>query len=344
MASACSGLFGLPITLNWFQACYTSRRPVSSALFEPTAHERDTSHWLISKGYTASPKPDFRPMIVCVMQEEGMSLEQCASAEDLCESVLHALLGWLSAYERGWLQRDPSIGNILRLREDRVQSWEDSENLASQLQSLEHALNGFGRPQVCKAILTDFDLSAHLQNYFSVDHSDARTLSGTVEFMSIRLREAFTGSKPYLQSPLDDLWAFFYTVVWATVFHAHRPSTEVLPISDEELKWRLHLRSRSVDEREGTIKSILRVKVFQQQFPPMLLSMVPILKDWISALEEMEDAWVHREHEASATGGIGLSDFNHLAYTGVLDFIHVFADHRERLARNHRELTEEGDD
>ncbi|KAJ7803017.1 hypothetical protein B0H14DRAFT_3154697 [Mycena olivaceomarginata] len=101
--------------------------------------------------------------------------------------------------------RPSSIGNILRLCQDRVQSWgadtklkEDSEDLTKQLQSthlespvsvtvgtwhpkraseLENALVASGRPRICKAILTDFDLSAYLQDYFAADHSDARSLS-----------------------------------------------------------------------------------------------------------------------------------------------------------------------
>ncbi|KAJ7507201.1 hypothetical protein B0H11DRAFT_194572 [Mycena galericulata] len=364
MASACSGLFGLPITQNWFQGCFRSGRPVSSALFEPTNNEKDTLHWAFSKNNEVSPNPDHRPMIVCVMEEEGMSLEQCTSAGDLCESILHALLGWLAAYERGWLQRDPSIGNILRLCQDRVQSWgadikskeeteEETDSLTEQLESihldspvsvtvgtcdpkraseLEAALVVSGRPRVCKAILTDFDLSAYLQDYFAADHNDARSLSGTVEFMSVRLREAFSASDPYLQSPLDDLWAFFYTAVWATVFHAHRPSTEVLPMSSREITWRLHLRSRSADEREGTVKRIVQVKDFEKQLPSMLRAMAPVFKDWLSALDQMEDAWEYRQHNASTTGGVGLPDFNHLAYSGVMEFIRIFTDHRERLA------------
>ncbi|KAJ7856506.1 hypothetical protein B0H14DRAFT_3864980 [Mycena olivaceomarginata] len=319
MASACSGLFGLPITQTWFQGCFKSGRPASSALFEPTENEKDTLHWAFSKDNKVSPNPDRRPLIVCVMEEEGMSLERCASAGDLCESILHALLGWLAAYERGWLQRDPSIGNILRLCQDRVQSWgadtklkEDSEDLTKQLASihleppisgtadtwdpkraseLEKALVIFGRPHICKAILTDFDLSAYLQDYFTAEHGDARSLSGTVEFI-----------------------------------------TDLLPLSSQEITWRLHIRSRSADEREGTIRAIIKVQDFQTQFPPMLRAMAPVLKDWLSALDQMDDAWTARQYQASTTGGVGLPDFNHLAYSGVQDFIRIFTNHRERLA------------
>ncbi|KAJ7726196.1 hypothetical protein B0H14DRAFT_2410483, partial [Mycena olivaceomarginata] len=133
----------------------------------------------------------------------------------------------------------------------------------------------------CKAILTDFDLSAYLQDYFLQTNAlpgRYRLVQGTVEFMSVRLRAAFSASEPYLQSPLDDLWAFFYTAVWATLFHARRPRTDVLPISSQEMEWGLQLRSRSAAEREGTIRAIVKVQDFQTQFPPMLRAMAPLLK------------------------------------------------------------------
>ena len=95
MASACSGLFGLPITQTWFQGCFKSGRPFFSVLFEPTENEKDTLHWPVYSDGKVSPNPDRQPMIVCAMKEEGMTLEQCASAQDLCESILHALLGTL---------------------------------------------------------------------------------------------------------------------------------------------------------------------------------------------------------------------------------------------------------
>ncbi|KAF8204278.1 hypothetical protein K438DRAFT_2098551 [Mycena galopus ATCC 62051] len=422
MASACSGLFGLPITKTWFQGCFKSGRPVSSSLFEPLENEKDRYHWAMPQDLNLSPMPDHRPMIVCVMQEEGKSLEECLSAEDLCDSILHALLGWLAAYERGWLQRDPSIGNILRLCEDRAQSWgtrttfpspiaaaintdgwtpcprttepprfnaqlilepesraelislapaEHETNVAEEASvdaggggergeawdaeepthiespvsrtagtrdpqlaaNLEKALDdAFGRPRVCKAILTDFDLSAHLLDYFTANHS-VRSLSGTDEFMSRGLRAAYDASEPYLQSPLDDLWAFFYTTVWATIFHTRRPHE--LPISSQEASWRKGTRSRLVTERDGSVAAIVKVRAFQKQFPWMLRAMAPVLADWIAYLDEMDLEWETRLYDASTEDGspIDLPDFNHLAYTGVQGFVRIFAKHRADLVR-----------
>ncbi|KAJ7223091.1 hypothetical protein GGX14DRAFT_657162 [Mycena pura] len=347
MASACSGLFGLPITQTWFQGCFKSGRPVSSVLFEPTENEKDTLHWPVYSESKVSPNPDRRPMIVCAMKEEGMTLEQCASAQDLCESILHALLGWLAAYERGWLHLDPSIGNILRLCQDRPQSWgthtKPVEDLAKsthldtrdsqRASEVEEALFRCGKPRVCKAILSDFDRSVYLSDYFAADHSDARVLSGTFEFMSVRSRRAFKDSKPYLQSPLDDLWAFFHSTVWATLFHAHRPSIDVLPMSRLEMDWQLHLGSPMIYMREGVIWDIIGANYFYGDFPPMLRAMAPFFKNWITALEQMEADWRLRQHNArtAARGGIGIPDFNHLAYSGVLDYVHIFTNHRERL-------------
>ncbi|KAK6971299.1 hypothetical protein R3P38DRAFT_3242763 [Favolaschia claudopus] len=185
---------------------------------------------------------------------------------------------------------------------------------------------------VAVSYLDRFDLSACMQDYFTAARADARSLSGTVEFMSVRLRAALDASQPYLQSPLDDLWAFFYTTVWATLFHAQRPSMDLLPLSSQELAWRLHVRSRSADEREGAIRAIIKVQDFQRQFPPILRTMAPVLKDWHSALDQMDDVWTARQYQASTTGGVGLPDFNHLAYSGVLEFIGIITKHRDRLA------------
>ncbi|KAJ7089259.1 hypothetical protein B0H15DRAFT_840154 [Mycena belliarum] len=207
---------------------------------------------------------------------------------------------------------------------------------------LENALVASGRPRVRKAILTDFDLSAHLQDsdYFAADH--ARSLSGSPYFYSTpykytqsslgdgrahvcSLTGSMSASEPYLQSPLDDLWAFLYNAVWATLL-------EVLPMSNQKIIWRLQLRSRSVGEREGTIKRITQVQDFQKKFPPMLRAMAPVIEDWLSALDQMEEAWQRQQQKASTTGGVGFADFNHLAYSGVQDFIRIFTNHRERLA------------
>ncbi|KAJ7803018.1 hypothetical protein B0H14DRAFT_2890026, partial [Mycena olivaceomarginata] len=145
------------------------------------------------------------------------------------------------------------------------------------------------------------------------------------------------GQRSVPQNPIYNLpWMTFgpssTPTVWATLFHARRPSTDLLPLSSQEITWRLHIRSRSADEREGTIRAIIKVQDFQTQFPPMLRAMAPVLKDWLSALDQMDDAWTARQYQASTTGGVGLPDFNHLAYSGVQDFIRIFTNHRERLA------------
>ncbi|KAJ7752268.1 hypothetical protein B0H14DRAFT_2980493, partial [Mycena olivaceomarginata] len=149
--------------------------------------------------------------------------------------------------------------------------------------------------------------------------------------MSIPLRNAFSASEPYLQSPLDDLWAFFYTAVWATLFHAHRPSAEVLAMSNQEIRWGLQVRSPSAQERDGAIREIIVVKTYHTHLPLMLRTMAPVLKDWMSVLDGMADTWMDRQHEASEAGGIALPDFNNLAYTGVLEVIRIFTKHRDDL-------------
>lgn len=59
---------------------------------------------------------DSRVLWITVLVDEGQSLETCLDALDLCEFLLHSMIGWLSLYQHGYLHRDvSSIGNLLKL-------------------------------------------------------------------------------------------------------------------------------------------------------------------------------------------------------------------------------------
>ncbi|THU87483.1 hypothetical protein K435DRAFT_341841 [Dendrothele bispora CBS 962.96] len=59
--------------------------------------------------------PDYRAM--CTHPSVGSTkfLEDCDSAWDLCECLLHASLGWLSCYMRGYMHRDVNTLSILKI-------------------------------------------------------------------------------------------------------------------------------------------------------------------------------------------------------------------------------------
>jgi hypothetical protein len=59
----------------------------------------------------------------------------------------------------------------------------------------------------------------------------------------------------------------------------------------------------------------------------MLRGMAPVLKEWGAGLE----GWEVRKYEGRTEGGVGLADFDELAYTGVLKVIRVVGEYRERV-------------
>ncbi|KAK6971917.1 hypothetical protein R3P38DRAFT_2813303 [Favolaschia claudopus] len=313
MASACSGLFGLPITQTWFQACFKSGRPVSSALFEPTENGNDTSvHWSFSKDSKVNPDPDRRPMIICIYEGGGDVLGTMRRVQKLVSRTSFSFnlsLGWLALTSEAGFNATLASGNILRLCHDRVQSWgadttleeEGSEHLDKQLESFHLKSStsvtlGTWDPKRASEVevlyLDRFDLSACMQDYFTAARADARSLSLWMRHNLIYNHLSMTFG-PSSTPPF-----------WATLFHAQRPSMDLLPLSSQELAWRLHVRSRSADEREGAIRAIIKVQDFQRQFPPILRTMAPVLKDWHSALDQMDDVWTARQYQASTTGGV----------------------------------------
>ena len=47
----------------------------------------------------------------------------------------------------------------------------------------------------------------------------SKCMQGTYQFMSDDILTAVEYGRDYLQSPVDDLYSFYYTMQWAAVFH-----------------------------------------------------------------------------------------------------------------------------
>ncbi len=45
------------------------------------------------KTQTRSPTPDYRALVFSMLEDEGVSFEYCKDAEDLCECLVHSMLG-----------------------------------------------------------------------------------------------------------------------------------------------------------------------------------------------------------------------------------------------------------
>ncbi|KAJ3846094.1 hypothetical protein EV368DRAFT_89564 [Lentinula lateritia] len=96
MFSACTGNFGSPDHIMSFEACYEDGSPVSNSIFLPSANDSlENVFWNFhgAKPPPVYPKPDFRSLCFSLTRDEGETLENCTSAFELMECLLHSMLG-----------------------------------------------------------------------------------------------------------------------------------------------------------------------------------------------------------------------------------------------------------
>lgn len=104
--------------------------------FDPKKLSVKERERLFAKGNMDVGGRDTRTLVISLLADEGVDFENCDSGADLCECILHSMLGmsftfvhavctlhltsitgWLSFYQSGYLHRDVSIGNVLKLAE-----------------------------------------------------------------------------------------------------------------------------------------------------------------------------------------------------------------------------------
>ncbi len=116
---ACSGEFGTPQQLVWFEAPFREHHLMTNELFldggtafalpkDPTSTtesalsaERDEGgstelREIAKTSVETKHSPDRRALIISAVADEGMNLENCIDGDDLCDCLLHAMLGMAS--------------------------------------------------------------------------------------------------------------------------------------------------------------------------------------------------------------------------------------------------------
>lgn len=141
--------------------------------------------------------------------------------------------------------------------------------------------------------------------------------------MSEDLRKAILRGQKYLQSPLDDLWAFFHTMVWATLFN-FTTSAENLGVVEQE--WRTQI-AHTEDYRTAALVAIcerIELEAFND-LSSILQGMLPVIDGWRTALNKAKIQWKKMDNKLKATSSRQLekSDFDLVAYKGILDFARV---------------------
>ncbi|RPD56209.1 hypothetical protein L226DRAFT_615734 [Lentinus tigrinus ALCF2SS1-7] len=180
----------------------------------------------------------------------------------------------------------------------------------------------------CKAILIDADMSAFLGEYLTTS-THAGAPSGTPEFMSFCARSAMEKKRPYVQSPVDDLFSFWYTVLWATLFNPDA----LKDVDDRTLvevnDWRKDIAG-TMAERESAVR-YLTIEDFSSSAHSVLLkAMVPLLVKWDTSLAQLRTQFL-RAFNACEEPCQKLLVFHRFAYEGVADYAELLYADREAL-------------
>ncbi|KAH7098451.1 hypothetical protein BKA62DRAFT_713202 [Auriculariales sp. MPI-PUGE-AT-0066] len=296
--AACSGRFGTPSFV------YTLIAADNLSLLPQS--ETDAKFWSKCADIKSDVVAlDRRVFCATVCADVGMSLECCKSPWDLGRALLDCQLGWLGVLQSDILHRDVSIGNLLLLKTPVPRQAYCSSLLPGRYETpeLKDACNDYmsvtgelsatladlGVSDKCTAIITDFDLSTRMDQP-SKSHG---FLSGTREFMSTYLLRAVQRREPYLQSVVDDLWAFFNVAVWVILF-----SDAFAGKSVAEEAWRVEIR-QEYQKRDGAQAEIIdgawlrRAKKHPDQaklneYSDLLKAFLPVLQDWHTKLKTLD--------------------------------------------------------
>ncbi len=96
----CRGDFGTPVLFASYEPFTSGYHCVTNVFYlPPFGSDLSDYFWKFaerdSKCVVAS-EPDYRNMVVALLRDEGETFDYCTSAWDLCESLLHSMLGALS--------------------------------------------------------------------------------------------------------------------------------------------------------------------------------------------------------------------------------------------------------
>ncbi|KAJ3819630.1 hypothetical protein F5880DRAFT_1676105 [Lentinula raphanica] len=365
MLNASTGQFGSPDHIISFEACFEDGSPISNSFFLPSAKDKLEEilwNWRgLGKAHMSPPtKVDQRTLCFSLTKDRGETLEYCTDATDILECILHSMLGWLSLYQNGFLHRDISIGNIIKLkspleRKDfsalsvnkllfeppnskiltsfeamRAAAGNDQARISiiDLAQEVDKRAKGLTSGQMCKAIWIDGDMSADMSGYFKRSHDG--TISGTYEFLSERLRDAVREGLHYVHSPADDLESFFWVGLWSTLRNKNFSRT-----STTEQRFSKDI---STDLRQKVaVDMSLRMDLItaehpKQPYSDLLRAMTPVLSEWYTALNKLQIDYEVDENVNDDEEKLMLR-FHHFAYRGVLEFIEVFEKHRGNLQK-----------
>ena len=136
--------------------------------------------------------------------------------------------------------------------------------------------------------------------------------------MSDDILTAAEDGRDYLQSPVDDLYSFYYTMQWAAVFHNQEFAANDIPYGLKKLREKLlgNQDNRIFTTSKITTPSLLRPR----EYGSVLASCQPVLRDWYFKLEDLATHWKDCQFELEGQetkAGIYIPLFSTFALRGV---------------------------
>jgi len=97
----CHGEFGIPAHVMSFEVKTEGGWAFSNSYLFPRPGEENTSFQPLLGSKWEREAPDFRSLWITIFEDEGVSLDHCTSAWDLCECLVHGMLGESQKYITG---------------------------------------------------------------------------------------------------------------------------------------------------------------------------------------------------------------------------------------------------
>ena len=132
----------------------------------------------------------------------------------------------------------------------------------------------------------------------------------------------------YLQSPVDDLFSFYYTMQWAAVFHDQEFAATDIP---SELEY---LRKKLLGIRDNRLVATIDITAPSPLSPlrygSFLTQCQPVLRDWYLELRGIRADWIECQsklHGQDLDAKVYISLFSTFALRGVATLAEIVYKH-----------------
>ncbi|CAA7263345.1 unnamed protein product [Cyclocybe aegerita] len=228
--------------------------------------EIESAFWKLFRD-TPPIAAETRTMCYSFFSLEGRSLVEAESSRELCEALIHGVIGNLLLCPNSVEKSAFKIAADFRQTatkpaQDLTSLFEglsiDSmppklSDLEEQMTRVERLVKELGASTKCIAFVTDGDKAICWASYFQGHNRGSDERSGTSEFMSPRLLESIEDGTRYLQSPVDDLFSVYWVALWAILNNI--PTSRR---SDYEVRWRRKIAEGS-DARAAASVAICKL-------------------------------------------------------------------------------------